>query len=39
MLHEIKLQLMGLDDEDEETIEPVLDGIQRNILKGDEDAV
>lgn len=39
MLHEIKLQLLGLDDEDEEKIEPVLDGIQRNILKGDEDAV
>jgi hypothetical protein len=39
MLHEIKLELMGLADEDEEKIEPVLDGIQRNMLKGDEEAV
>lgn len=39
MLHEIKLKLMGLYDKDEEDIEPVLDGIQRNILKGDEEAV
>jgi hypothetical protein len=39
MLHEIKLQLLGLYDETEEDIEPVLDGIQRNLLRGDEEAV
>lgn len=39
MLHEIKLQLIGLHDQNEEDIEPVLDGIERNLLKGDEEAV
>jgi len=39
MLHEIKLQLLGLYDEIEEEIEPVLDGIERNVMKGDEEAV
>lgn len=39
MLHEIKLQLLGLYDEIEEEIEPVLDGIERNVQKGDEEAV
>lgn len=39
MLHEIKLQLLGLYEEIEEEIEPVLDGIERNIHKGDEEAV
>jgi hypothetical protein len=39
MLHEIKLQLIGLYDQKEEEVEPVLDGIERNIQKGDEEAV
>lgn len=39
MLHEIKLQLIGLYDINEEDVEPVLDAIERNIQKGDEDAV
>jgi hypothetical protein len=39
MLHEIKLQLLGLYEEIEEEIEPVLDGIERNVQKGDEEAV
>lgn len=39
MLHEIKLQLLGLYGRDEEDVEPVLDGIERNLLKGDEEAV
>jgi hypothetical protein len=39
MLHEIKLQLIGLYDQIEEDVEPVLDGIERNLLKGDEEAV
>jgi len=39
MLHEIKLQLLGLYDQKEEDVEPVLDGIERNVLKGDEEEV
>ena len=39
MLHEIKLQLLGLYEEIEDEIEPVLDGIERNVQKGDEEAV
>lgn len=39
MLHEIKLQLIGLYDRKEEDVEPVLDAIERNLLKGDEEAV
>lgn len=39
MLHEIKLQLIGLYDRNEEDVEPVLDAIERNLQKGDEDAV
>jgi len=39
MLHEIKLQLIGLYDKNEEDVETVLDGIERNLQKGDEDAV
>lgn len=39
MLHEIKLQLIGLYDRNEEDVEPVLDAIERNIQKGDEEAV
>lgn len=39
MLHEIKLQLIGLYDKNEEDVEPVLDAIERNIQKGDEEAV
>lgn len=39
MLHEIKLQLIGLYDKKEEDVEPVLDGIERNVLKGDEEEV
>lgn len=39
MLHEIKLQLVGLYDKNEEDVETVLDGIERNLHKGDEDAV
>lgn len=39
MLHEIKLQLIGLHGKNEEDVENVLDGIERNILKGDEEAV
>lgn len=31
MLHEIKLQLIGLYDINEEDVEPVLDAIERNI--------
>jgi hypothetical protein len=31
MLHEIKLQLIGLYDRNEEDVEPVLDAIERNI--------
>lgn len=39
MLHEIKLQLVGLYDQDEEGVETVLDGIERNLQKGDEEAI
>lgn len=39
MLHEIKLQLIGLYHQKEEDVEPVLDGIERNVLKGDEEEV
>ena len=39
MLHEIKLQLIGLYNRNEEDVEPVLDAIERNLQKGDEDAV
>ena len=39
MLHEIKLQLIGLYDRNEEDVEPVMDGIERNLHKGDEEAV
>lgn len=39
MLHEIKLKLIGLYDVKEEDVEPVLDGIERSIQKGDEEAV
>lgn len=39
MLHEIKLQLIGLHDRTEEDVEPVLDAIERNLQKGDEEAV
>ena len=39
MLHEIKLQLIGLYDHKEEDVEPVLDAIERNLQKGDEEAV
>lgn len=39
MLHEIKMQLIGLYDRSEEDVEPVLDAIERNIQKGDEEAV
>jgi hypothetical protein len=31
MLHEIKLQLLGLWYQIEEEVEPVLDGIERNL--------
>lgn len=31
MLHEIKLQLIGLYDKKEEDVEPVLDGIERHL--------
>jgi len=31
MLHEIKLQLIGLHDRTEEDVEPVLDAIERNL--------
>lgn len=31
MLHEIKLQLIGLYDRNEEDVEPVLDAIERNL--------
>lgn len=39
MLHEIKLQLLGLWYQIEEEVEPVLDGIERNLQRGDEDLV
>jgi len=39
MLHEIKLQLIGLYEKKEEDVEPVLDGIERHLQKGDEEAV
>ena len=39
MLNEIKLRLIGLYMKDEAAIEPIYDGIQRNLEKGDEEAV
>lgn len=39
MLHEIKLQLLGLWYQIEEEVEPVLDCIERNLQRGDEDLV
>ena len=39
MLNEIKLKLLGLYYENEMEIESILEGIQRNIVKGDEQAI
>lgn len=39
MLNEIHLRLIGLYYRDENSIEPILDGIERNLSKGDEAAV
>jgi hypothetical protein len=39
MLNDIKLKLIGLYSKNENDIEPVVDALQRNIMKGDEEAV
>jgi hypothetical protein len=39
MLNEIKLKLLGLYYENEMEVESIQEGIQRNIVKGDEDAI
>ena len=39
MLNEIKLKLLGLFEENEIEVESILEGIQRNIANGDEEAV
>lgn len=39
MLNEIKLKLVGLYARNEDDVEPILDAVQRNIERGDEEAV